>query len=154
MIIRQLAHLCFFTHQLDAMVAFYRDRMGFPVAFTMRNDDDFEFGYYFELGNTTYLEVFDQAGAVKLWGGYTPPRKPNDGVYYGHFCLEVLGLDETCAELRERGVVIERPIKTGIDHSRQAWIKDPDGNLIELMEYTAKSLQLTDGVQGKHIPRP
>jgi lactoylglutathione lyase len=154
MIIRQLAHLCFFTHQLDVMVAFYRDKLGFPVAFTMRTDDGFQFGYYFDVGNTTFIEIFDQAGAVKLWGLDAVPRKPNDGVYFGHFCLEVLGLDETCAELRARGVEILRPIKTGIDHSRQAWIKDPDGNSIELMEYSARSLQLTEGVQGKHVPRP
>ena len=135
------------------MVAFYRDKLGFPIAFTMHNDDGFQFGYYFDLGNRTYVEIFDQAASVKFWGGDAMPRKPNDGVYYGHFCLEVLGLDETYAELRARGVEILRPLKTGIDHSRQGWIKDPDGNLIELMEYTAKSLQLTKGVQGKHVPR-
>ena len=45
MIVRQLAHLCFFTRQLDVMVEFYRDKLGFPVAFTMRNDDGFQFGY-------------------------------------------------------------------------------------------------------------
>lgn len=149
MIIRQLAHLCFFTPQLDVMVAFYRDKLGFPIAFTMRNDDGFQFGYYFELGNNTFIEIFDQAGAVKQWGGDPVPRKPNDGVRFGHFCLEVLGLEETCNELRARGVEILRPIKMGIDHSRQAWIKDPDGNSIELMEYSPKSLQLVDGVQGK-----
>ena len=35
--------------------------LGFPVAFTMRTDDGFQFGYYFELGNTTFIEIFDQA---------------------------------------------------------------------------------------------
>ena len=33
--------------------------------------------------------------------------------------------------------------KTGKDNSHQAWIKDPDGNLIELQEYTALSRQFT-----------
>lgn len=148
MIIRQLAHLCLFTNQLDTMVAFYRDKLGFPVAFTMRNQDGYQFGYYFNLGNNTFVEIFDQAGAAKMWGGQTEPRKPNQGVRFGHFCLEVLGLEEACRELESRGVKILRPVKTGIDHSRQAWIEDPDGNSIELMEYTAKSLQLTEGVQG------
>jgi hypothetical protein len=32
--------------------------------------------------------------------------------------------------------------KSGLDFSVQAWIKDPDGNEIELMEYTGRSLQL------------
>jgi hypothetical protein len=30
----------------------------------------------------------------------------------------------------------------GMDNSRQAWVADPDGNEIELMEYGAASLQL------------
>jgi hypothetical protein len=30
-----------------------------------------------------------------------------------------------------------------MDNSRQAWVTDPDGNAIELMEYGASSLQLT-----------
>lgn len=141
MIIKQLAHLCFFTNQLPTMVAFYRDVLGFPVQFTMKNDDGFEFGYYFATGQTTFVEIFDQNGAVKQWGGDLAPRKPNDHVRYGHFCLEVLGLEETVAELRARGVEVT-PIKVGMDHSRQAWLKDPDGNAIELMEYTPKSLQL------------
>ena len=142
MIIKQLAHLCFYTNQLDKMVAFYRDVLGFPVRFTMRNDDGFQFGYYFATGQTTFIEIFDQAGAVKQWGGSTLPRKPNDEVRYGHFCLEVLGLEEAVAELKARGVDVV-PIKVGMDHSKQAWIKDPDGNAIELMEYTPKSMQLT-----------
>jgi catechol 2,3-dioxygenase-like lactoylglutathione lyase family enzyme len=107
----------------------------------MKTDEGFEFGYYFATGQTTFIEIFDQKGAVKQWGGDPAPRKPNENVRYGHFCLEVLGLEETVAELQRKGVKVV-PIKVGMDHSKQAWIKDPDGNDIELMEYTPKSLQL------------
>jgi predicted enzyme related to lactoylglutathione lyase len=43
--------------------------------------------------------------------------------------------------LEARGITVTN-MKMGIDHSRQAWITDPDGNAIELMEYTHASLQL------------
>jgi hypothetical protein len=33
--------------------------------------------------------------------------------------------------------------KTGNDNSRQAWVRDPDNNLIELQEYTPLSRQFT-----------
>ena len=33
-------------------------------------------------------------------------------------------------------------IAVGIDGSKECWIKDPDGNDIELMEYTRDSMQL------------
>lgn len=139
--IKKLAHLCFYTNQLDVMVGFYRDVLGFPVKFTMRNDDGFEFGYYFATGDMTFIEIFDQAGAVKQWGGDNTPRKPNTGVRYGHYCFEVVGLEQLVAELQGKGVSVV-PVKVGMDHSKQAWIKDPDGNDIELMEYTPQSRQL------------
>lgn len=122
------------------MVAFYRDVLGFPVQFTMRNDDGFEFGYYFATGETTFIEIFDQQGAVRQWGGDTTPRRPNEGVRYGHFCLEVVRIEDVVAELQRKGLEVV-PVKVGMDHSKQAWIKDPDGNAIELMEYTDRSLQ-------------
>ena len=67
--IKKLAHVCLFTDQLDTMIAFYRDVMGFPVKFTMKNDDGFAFGYYFATGEMSFVEIFDQKGAVKQWGG-------------------------------------------------------------------------------------
>jgi catechol 2,3-dioxygenase-like lactoylglutathione lyase family enzyme len=138
--IKKLAHVCFYTNQLDRMIAFYRDVLGFPVKFTMNNDDGFAFGYYFSTGEMSFIEIFDQKGAVKQWGGDLTPVRPSQGVTYGHYCFEVSGLEALCEQLKTKGVDVI-PIKVGMDHSKQAWIKDPDGNAIELMEYTPQSLQ-------------
>ena len=35
--IRQLAHICFFTDQIEKLVHFYRDDLGLPVQFTFNN---------------------------------------------------------------------------------------------------------------------
>ena len=138
--IKKLAHLCLYTDQIDAMVAFYRDVLGFPIKFTMKNDDGFIFGYYFATGETTFVEIFDQRGAVKQWGGAVVPLRSNGGTHYRHFCFEVEELEQLCAKLQAQGVKT-LPVKIGMDHSKQSWIKDPDGNDIELMEYTPRSLQ-------------
>ena len=137
--IRQLAHVCFFTDQLEAMVAFYRDALGFPVKFTLHTDGGELMGYYFDTGNTTFIEVFAQRLAVKQWGGQVQPLTP--GSQYKHFCLEVTGISQVKAMLEGRGVAVSA-VTLGMDHSLQAWIADPDGNAIELMEYTHTSLQL------------
>jgi len=139
--IKQLAHLCFFTNQLPAMIAFYRDVLGFPVKFTMKNDDGFEFGYYFATGERTFVEIFDQAGAIKQWGGELAKLRSGPGDRYRHFCFEAVGLEAFCEGLKAKGIEVT-PVKIEMDFSKQAWIKDPDGNAIELMEYTPKSLQL------------
>ena len=48
--IKKLAHVCLFSDQLDNMIAFYRDVMGFPVKFTMKNDDGFRLRILFRHG--------------------------------------------------------------------------------------------------------
>jgi lactoylglutathione lyase len=138
--IRQLAHLNFFTNNLPKIIDFYVNKLGMEVKFTLNNSDGVPFGYYFGCGNSTFLEFFDQALAVKQWGGKVGAL--TSGTQYKHFCLEVTGLDEYCQKLRDLSVAVT-DISMGMDNSRQAWIADPDGNAIELMEYGPHSLQLT-----------
>lgn len=140
--LRQLAHLNFVTNDLSRIIDFYVNKLGMEVKFTLDNRQGQPFGYYFGCGNTTFLEFFDQKMAVEVWGGNV--AELSAGTRYKHFCLEVTGLDEYCAKLKTRGVEVSE-ISLGMDHSRQAWVTDPDGNQIELMEYGPASLQLTGG---------
>lgn len=137
--IRQLAHINFVTNDLSRIIDFYVNKLGMSVKFTLDNANGEPFGYYFGCGNTTFLEFFDQAMAAEVWGGNVQELTP--GTQYRHFCLEVTGLDEYCGTLKSRGVEVT-DIKMGMDNSRQAWVADPDGNQIELMEYGPASLQL------------
>jgi hypothetical protein len=50
-------------------------------------------------------------------------------------------MEETREMLLKRGVKLG-PISVGLDFSKQMWTEDPDGNKIELMEYTHRSWQL------------
>jgi catechol 2,3-dioxygenase-like lactoylglutathione lyase family enzyme len=138
--IKKLAHVCLFTDRLDAMITFYRDVMGFPVKFTMKDGEGFDFGYYFATGEMTFVEIFDQKRAVKQWGGKIVAMKSNHTAHARHFCFEVGGLEAEVSRLEKAGLHV-LPVKVGMDFSKQAWIKDPDGNDIELMEYTSQSLQ-------------
>jgi len=138
--IRQLAHLNFVTNDLEKIIDFYVNKLGMRVKFTLNNREGLPFGYYFECGNTTFLEFFDQAMAAEVWGGDV--NELSIGTRYKHFCLEVTGLDEFCQDLKSKGVDVSE-VSMGMDNARQAWIADPDGNQIELMEYGHSSLQLT-----------
>lgn len=124
------------------MTAFYRDGLGLPIKFSLKHDDGTVFGHYFEAGHMSFLEIFDQAGAVKQWGGEAVKLKTHAGTHFNHFCFEVQGLERYLETLAARGVRIDRGATLGMDHSKQAWLKDPDGNVIELMEYTPQSMQL------------
>ena len=137
--IRKLAHLNFVTNDLEKIIDFYVNKLGMTIKFTLDNKESQPFGYYFACGDTTFLEFFDQKMASEVWGGKV--EELNIGTRYKHFCLEVTGLDEFCKALAEKGVPVS-PIALGMDNSRQAWIADPDGNAIELMEYGPSSMQL------------
>jgi glyoxylase I family protein len=145
--IRQLAHFCLKTSQLERMTAFYRDTLGATVKFRYLNKAGEPIGAYFALGANTFVEIFDHADAHRRSNSpkpFEPLEEPRDPwlVRYNHFCLQVEGLDAYVSLLESRGVTVTGR-KTGNDRSRQAWIKDPDGNLIELQEYTAQSRQFT-----------
>lgn len=144
--IRRVAHLCFNTDQLPEMKRFYNQTLGLPIKFVFAMDNDEEFGFYVDCGDSSFIEVFDRVLKHKKWGG--EPAALTNGTRYAHFCLEVSGLADFTAKLASRGVKVG-PIRTGMDGSLQAWLKDPDGNDIELMQYTAGSLQIQRGDAGK-----
>jgi lactoylglutathione lyase len=137
--IRRLAHLCLMTNNLERQIAFYRDGLGLAVKFKFINSDQEVFGVYLQCGEGSFIEIFDQALAAKQWGGDLRPL--HEGNRYNHLCLEVVGLAELRPKLIARGVQLGE-ISTGLDHSLQAWTADPDGNKVELMEYTHRSWQL------------
>ncbi len=145
--ITQVAHLCFKTSQLDAMTAFYRDGLGATVKFNYRRKDGTVVGSYFAFGSRTFLEIFDHADAHRR-SNSPKPFEPLEDLRdpwlgkFNHFCFEVQDLNGFVALLESRGIVVTGR-KIGNDRSHQAWITDPDGNKIELQDYTAESRQFT-----------
>lgn len=124
-----LAHACFIVSDLAVSEAFFRDKLGLKTAFDFVNDDGKRFGIYLHVGGRNFIELFD---------GKLAERAKEQS--FLHICLEVDDIETTVAELRGRGVEVTDP-KLGGDGSYQAWLKDPDGNPIELHHYTPESKQ-------------
>lgn len=128
-IIKGLAHVCFTVSDLDRSLAFYRDTLGMALAFEFRNEKGERFGVYLSFGGRNFLELFQ--------GGLQPPA---EGQSFRHICLEVADINQSVAELKARGVEVTE-VKLGSDNTWQSWLSDPDGNRIELHQYTEKSWQ-------------
>ena len=137
--ITQLAHINLFSDRPKEMIDFYTHRLGLKIAFTLDDDKGKPFGWYVQCGKMTFIEIFDQVGAIRQWGGRVVALK--QGSKFRHLCFEVKNLEAYKNLLIKKGVKIS-PIAVGMDNSKQAWIKDPDGNDIELMEYTTTSFQI------------
>jgi glyoxylase I family protein len=128
--IKQLAHINIGSHDLKASEDFYCNVLGFEKTFEFIKDGEL-FGFYASAGNTTFIEVFSQE------------KKESSGpTLLHHICLEVEDLDGAITEIRSKGWEISDK-KLGGDNSWQAWIADPSGVPIELMQYTKESSQFT-----------
>ena len=130
--IRQLAHVCVFSHDLAATEAFYTQALGLSKTFDFTKAGQ-RVGFYLACGERTFIEVFLHSEA--------PFGKT--GVV-NHLCLEVADLPAAVAELKAMAIAVTEP-KYGVDDTWQAWLKDPSGTPVELFQYTAKSAQFLRG---------
>jgi len=127
--VKCLAHVCFGVSDLDRSLAFYRDKLGFRPAYDFLDDKGERIGHCLHIGGATFLEFFRSNLAP-----------PTEGSTHSHFCLQVEDIESAAAELKRRGVEVGE-IQRGSDRSFQVWLADPDGNRIELQQYTRESKQ-------------
>ena len=128
-----IGHLALKVRDLDRSLEFWRDRVGFREMDRLRRDDGTTWLVYLRITDTQFLELFPGAATDQA------PGEEANGVL--HICLDIEDLDVEIARLEQAGVRIVSPIKGGIDNNRGAWIHDPDGNRIELMEMHPNSIQ-------------
>lgn len=128
-----LGHIALRVKDIDRSVDFYTQKLRFPEMLRLFYDDGSLFLIYLRITDDQYLELFPYGA-----GDRAPGR---DATAINHFCLTVENLDTVVADLVSSGVSITREIRTGPDGNRQAWIEDPDGNRIEMMEMSPAALQ-------------
>ena len=128
--IKRLAHVCLGAKDLAASRTFYVQQLGLEVAFEFFRGGQ-PIGFYLRAGEGAFIEVFADEAAADA-------ERPR----IKHFCLEVEDLDGLIATLSERGVDITQK-QLGGDNAWQAWITDPSGIRIELMQYRPDSAQFT-----------
>jgi lactoylglutathione lyase len=137
--ITSIGHVAVRVADIDRSLAFYTGRLGFPEMLRLHRDDGSLWLVYLRITDAQYLELFPDAK-----GERAPPEDANG---LNHLCLTVDDIEAAVARLAERGVPLLRPLKRGADGNRQAWIEDPDGNRIELMEMAP------DGLQARAVQR-
>jgi lactoylglutathione lyase len=100
----------------------------------LKHDDGSTWLVYLRITEQVYLEIFPGAENDRASGWNA------NGV--NHLCLTIEDLDGTTQRIEAAGIKLTSPIQMGLDGNRQAWIEDPDGNRIELMEMNPDCLQL------------
>lgn len=168
--LKGLTHVTFTCKDFPAMRSFYRDTLGLKELFVLPYNDAIiqgfvESGYdvsgiksgdvwivYLEVAPKQFVELFNLP-----YNGKNDTR--NQGFH--HFCLRVENIVEAARELESKGVTLwngpawlgnpiegpypEDPIAAGRQGqcgSLAFYIQDPEGNEIEIMQYTEDSLQV------------
>lgn len=145
--ITDLGHTALRVRDLEQALAFYA-RLGIHEAFRLHDDDGSLLLVYVHVGGDRFLELFPgdapRAGAsrgeARGEAQGAPQRETSEGSFM-HLCLLCDDLLPLVERLRAEGVAIEREVTTGLDGNLQAWVRDPDGNAIELMQLVEDSPQ-------------
>ena len=132
--ITSLGHAAINVRNLDKSLAFYMEGLEFLEMLRLHNDDGSTWLVYLRITDDQYLELFPGAEQDKA-----PASWHANGVT--HLCLTVVDIENVVKRLTGKGTKMLMPVKDGLDGNRQAWIEDPDGNRIELMEMMPGSLQ-------------
>jgi catechol 2,3-dioxygenase-like lactoylglutathione lyase family enzyme len=133
MAITGIGHLAVTVSDMKRSAEFYTGVLGFERVFEILDDKGNPWISYFKIGKSQFIELF-----------YPKNEESSDGkahIGFSHMCFLVDDMKRTEAEILKRGGTLDRPIKLGKDGNYQCWVKDPDGNRIELMQIMPESPQ-------------
>lgn len=119
----RVGHLAYGTTDMKKTLVFYTEMLGFQHVFSLKDDQGQPWIEYVMMPDGRFLEFF-----------YASPNEAMNDHGYRHLCLEVDDCADAVHELEEKGVAIAKPILRGKDGNLQAWIHDPDGRDIEIMQ--------------------
>lgn len=165
-----IAHCSFRCNHFNEMVAFYRDVLELEEVFTLpyhkeildacqRSEPEHVEGRNVGDPWITYFRIYDEEFVELFNMGYD--ILPEDQtVSFRHLAFSVKDIAETAKTLHRKGIPLrgegsrfleEDPIKlqaqleqVSLCGSLSIEIDDPEGNVVEFMQYTSKSLQIKD----------
>jgi len=139
--IQSLGHVGLAVSDLQPALHFYVDQLGFKEAFRLNRSDGTPVLVFMRVGDgNSYVEIFP--GTKAQGEAPVPPTY--------HFSLIVKDLQATLHTLEARGYPLpadayKQAAKLQLDNSYLCFIKDPDGNKIELSQLTPDSLEFKSG---------
>jgi lactoylglutathione lyase len=138
-IVESLGHVGLAISNAQPALHFYIDQLGLKEAFRLNHPDGSPDLIYLRVGNrNTFVELFP---------GKKTPSSPGTATV-NHLGLFVKDLQATLHALKDRGYPLpddafEKAKKVQADNTLLYFIKDPDGNRIELSQLRPDSLQVT-----------
>lgn len=131
MVAVRFGHVAFRVSDLERSIRWYADAFGAHKVYHAKQQGERPELLFLEFAKGQFVELFTN-------GKSKTPQSP-DNIGYMHFCLLVDDLDGALEQLAAMNVQPDRPRFIGRAKQRIAFISDPDGNVIELMEIPPES---------------
>lgn len=123
----RFGHVAIRVKDVDKMLKFYCKGMGFKEAFRINNIDGSLRIVYLHVSEGQYLELC-------LGGDERPVFDDGKNIGVRHISFTVDDLINTKKEMEERGVKFDSEILNTLDHNINAWLFDPEGNKLEIVQ--------------------
>ncbi|MDZ4346486.1 MAG: VOC family protein [Candidatus Binatia bacterium] len=126
----RFGHVAFKVADTDRSVRWYADAFGARKIYHAEAKGERPELMFLEFARGQLIELFS--------GGKNIPTSPPDPIGYLHFCLLVDDLEQALDHLAKMNV---KPVRKFIGRAQQriAFINDPDGNSIEVMQIPRES---------------
>lgn len=116
-------HVCLNVADADRTAEWYRNQLGFEDSWEFTTEDGETRNVYVADGNGFELQLSDADGEDEF----------EAGTAWDHLALTVDDVDEAFETIENHGVVQE-PANNDAAGARTAFIEDPDGHVVELVE--------------------
>jgi lactoylglutathione lyase len=126
----RFGHVAFRVADRERSVRWYAEALGAKKIYHAERQGERPELMFLEFANGQCIELFP--------GGKNGVASPADPIGYIHFCLVLDNLDQALEHLAKMNIKPERKF-IGRAKQRIAFISDPDGNSIELMEIPPES---------------
>lgn len=131
----KFGHIALRIKNLDSMLEFYCQCLGLKEAFRIFNDDGSLRIVYIHISQGQYLELCLGGEEVRVFDDKTT-------IGYRHLCLLVDDLEQVKREMETKGIIFDTEILILLDRNKTCYLKDPEGNKIELMQTMPDSPQM------------
>ena len=130
----RLNHIAFRVRNIEKMMAFYCEQLGFTKAFDILNDDGTLRIVYIHISDGQYLELC-------LNGAKRPDFDDQTDMGVRHICFTVADIQATRADLLSKGVVFDSEVLHMRDENLAMYLFDPEKNKIEIVQTGKNSPQ-------------
>jgi len=153
--INGLHHPAIVTSDIDRMLAFYTEKLGFEVIFRSELNHGTSVDQILGVSAAARMAVLTLGNCYLEMYQFLSPRTeetPAGKVYergYRHLCLDVTDIDVEYERLKASGINFTTAPKTVGTHSRATYGYDPDGNIFELLEHLGEENFMSLGNAGR-----